>query len=349
MRSIAHVIEIFACCLFTWRVLITVVPAFLLAGALAAFVPRELILRLLGRDTSRLISYPIASVSGVLMPLCSCNVVPIFVGVFRGGAGIGPATAFLYAGPALNIVSLSLVARSIGWNIAAWRAIFVPVIAVCCGLAMEAAFRRRPETLTVAQRPQAEAARPGRVVPLMALLLAATGIGASELPAAATLGALAGIAVALGLLLPRSFDRDELAEWMRETWWLLRMIVPVLVPAVAAIGLVLLWVDIDTVAALVGDDTLPSVALAALFGELVYFPILAEVVFAKAMMQLAMAPGPAMAILLTGTGASLAGALALARCIGWRHSAAIVLFETLFCIAAAFVFGAWLAGPPWAP
>lgn len=349
MGSVSHVIEIFACCLFTWRVLITVVPAFFLAGALTAFVPRELILRAMGRDAPRLISYPIASVSGAVLSLCSCNVVPIFFGVFRGGAGIGPATAFLYAGPALNIVSLSLVARAIGWNIAAWRAIFVPIIAVCCGLVMEALFRRQPESAQMEVHEGETGLRPGRIVPLMALLLAATAIGASELPLRSTLGAVAMIAIALALLLWRRFEADELIDWMRETWWLLRLIVPVLIPAVAAIGLVLLWVDIDTVAMLVGDNTLSSVALAALFGELVYFPILAEVVFAKAMMQYTMAQGPAMAILLTGTGASLAGALALARCIGWRRSGAIVVLETVFAIAAAFIFGLWLAGPPWAP
>ena len=347
MRSIAEVIDVFTCCLFTWRVLITVLPAFLLAGALTAFVPRGLILRYMGRDAGRPVSYSVASISGVLLSLCSCNVVPIFFGIYRGGAGIGPATAFLFAGPALNVVSLFLVARSIGWNIAAWRAVFVPVIAICCGLAMELFFRNHPDK-EIDLREQTRSVNPRRLAPLMGLLLVATTVGASELDLTWTIGALAAIVVALGVILWRCFDRDELAAWMRETWWLLRTILPVLVPAIVAIGLIMMLLDMDTVAMLVGDNSLPSVALAALFGELVYFPILAEVVFAKAMLQLTMAAGPAMAILLTGTGASLAGALALSRCIGWRCSAAIVIFETIFSIGAALIFGLWLAGPQWA-
>lgn len=319
-----------------------VVPAFLLAGAVSAFVPPQLVLRYLGTAARKRVSYSVAAISGIILSLCSCNVVPLFVSIYRTGAGIGPASTFLYAGPAINLVSLVLVFEAIGWRMGLWRAILVPVVGVLCGLTMAALFGHEDQ-----QSPEAAAAQAGvaadtadtvRLGGLFALLTGMVIFGGWETSVAWKAAGMGTMAVATALVVALRFSSDDLRDWGRDTWYLVKTVIPVLVPAVVVIGLAAAWVDMKWIYRHVGDDSLRSVVFADLFGELMYFPILAEVVFAGAMMQLGMASGPAMAILLTGTGASLPGAIIIARFIGWRKAAALVACELVFTIAAAMLF-----------
>ncbi|MGC9317320.1 MAG: permease [Armatimonadota bacterium] len=331
--------DVFTCCLFTWKVLVTVVPAFLLAGAVSAFVPPQLVLRYLGSTARRRVSYSVAAISGIILSLCSCNVVPLFVSIYRTGAGIGPASTFLYAGPAINLVSLVLVFEAIGWQMGLWRAILVPVVGVLCGLTMAALFghedQKAHEAAALHAGPPPDTARLGG---LFALLTAMVIFGAWETSVAWKVAGMGVMAVATAALVALRFSGDDLRDWGRETWYLVKTVIPVLVPAVVVIGLAAAWVDMKWIYRHVGDNSLRSVVFADLFGELMYFPILAEVVFAGAMTKLGMASGPAMAILLTGTGASLPGAIIIARFIGWRKATAFVTCELVFTIAAAMLF-----------
>jgi uncharacterized membrane protein YraQ (UPF0718 family) len=144
------------------HVLLCLVPAFLIAGAIAVFVSGASVMRYLGADAPKPLAYGVASVSGTILAVCSCTVLPLFAGIYRMGAGLGPATAFLYSGPAINVLAIILTARVLGLELGIARGVGAVVFAVVIGLAMHLIFRGE-ETAKAEQQaamPEAEASRP---------------------------------------------------------------------------------------------------------------------------------------------------------------------------------------------
>ena len=99
------------------HVLACLIPAFFIAGAIATFVSQASVLKYFGAQAKKVLSYSVASVSGSILAVCSCTVLPLFAGIYSRGAGIGPATAFLYSGPAINVLAIVLTARILGWQL----------------------------------------------------------------------------------------------------------------------------------------------------------------------------------------------------------------------------------------
>ncbi|MBD3177498.1 MAG: hypothetical protein GF320_20195, partial [Armatimonadia bacterium] len=157
-EALSGVVDVFACCIFTWEIFPIVLPAFLLGGAVAAFVPTAVILKYLGAGAKRSRSYGVAATSGALLSLCSCNIVPLFVSVYRRGAGIGPAFTLLYAGPAINIVAIFFTISVIDVTTGVWRALCVPIIALLTGSLMALLFRREASQRAEEARINASAA-----------------------------------------------------------------------------------------------------------------------------------------------------------------------------------------------
>jgi hypothetical protein len=124
------------------HVILCLLPAFLIAGAIAAFVDKAAILKYLGPKASKPIAYGVGATCGCVLAVCSCTVLPLFAGIYRMGAGIGPATSFLYAGPAINVLAVILTARVLGAEIGLARGIGAVVFSVVIGLAMAAIFER---------------------------------------------------------------------------------------------------------------------------------------------------------------------------------------------------------------
>jgi uncharacterized protein len=123
------------------HVLLCLVPAFFIAGAISVFVSQVAVMKYLGPAAHKLLSYSVASVSGTVLAVCSCTVLPLFAGIYRMGAGIGPATAFLYSGPAINVLAIVLSAKVLGWQIGLARAIGAVAFAYVIGLLMAFTFR----------------------------------------------------------------------------------------------------------------------------------------------------------------------------------------------------------------
>jgi uncharacterized membrane protein YraQ (UPF0718 family) len=117
-------------------------PAFFIAGAISAFVSKGAVMRYLGARARRSVAYAVASVSGSILAVCSCTILPLFAGIYSRGAGLGPATAFLYAGPAINVMAIILTARVLGAEIGVARAVGAVVFSVVIGFIMHLIFRR---------------------------------------------------------------------------------------------------------------------------------------------------------------------------------------------------------------
>ena len=130
------------------HVLLCLVPAFFIAGAIGVFVSQEGVMKYLGPSASRWIAYPVASVSGTVLAVCSCTVLPLFAGIWTRGAGLGPASAFLYSGPAINVLAIILTARILGLEIGIARAVGAVSFSVIIGLLMHFIFRQEEEQRT---------------------------------------------------------------------------------------------------------------------------------------------------------------------------------------------------------
>lgn len=126
------------------HVLFCLVPAFFIAGALGVFLSGPSVMKYLGADAPKPVAYAVGSVSGTLLAVCSCTVLPLFAGIYRMGAGLGPAVAFLYSGPAINALAIILTARVLGWELGLARGVGAVAFSVVIGLLMHLIFRREP-------------------------------------------------------------------------------------------------------------------------------------------------------------------------------------------------------------
>jgi uncharacterized membrane protein YraQ (UPF0718 family) len=157
------------------HVLLCLLPAFFIAGALSALIPKEAITKYLGRDAPKWISYPASALGGFVLAVCSCTIMPLFASIYKKGAGLGPAITFLFVGPAVNILAISFTGVQIGMDIALARIILSIVFGVGIGLLMAWFFRQDDEahnSATNGSRAFAQEAKvPARTWIFFALLL----------------------------------------------------------------------------------------------------------------------------------------------------------------------------------
>jgi hypothetical protein len=144
------------------HVLLCLVPAFFIAGAIAVFVSQGSVMKYLGAKAKKVVAYSVAAVSGTILAVCSCTVLPLFSGIYKMGAGLGPATAFLYSGPAINVLAIALTARILGAQMGIARAVGAITFSVIIGLLMHFIFRKEEQEKAAAQMlmPDEEVTRP---------------------------------------------------------------------------------------------------------------------------------------------------------------------------------------------
>lgn len=157
------------------HVILCLLPAFWIAGAIGAFVSQQSVMRYFGPNAPKLASYGVASVSGTILAVCSCTVLPLFSGIYRMGAGLGPATAFLYSGPAINVLAVILTAKVLGLQLGIARAVGAVVFSLAIGGLMHGLFRHeeRAKAIKLAELPEPPAGRPlGQTAVFFGLMMA---------------------------------------------------------------------------------------------------------------------------------------------------------------------------------
>ncbi|MBN1763161.1 MAG: permease [Methanomicrobia archaeon] len=347
------------------HVMTCLVPAFFIAGAIAALLSKEFVLKYFSASAKKWLSYSVASCSGTILAVCSCTVLPMFAGIYKRGAGIGPATAFLYSGPAINLLAIVLTARVLGLSIGIARAISAVVMAVVIGMSMAALFERGEQTKAEEKRAapaiamigdDTEVQRSGYITVLFfSLLVAILLVGASGLISWVTkLIALALMILGLTVLVIRSYSKDEVRAWGSETWWLTKRIFPLLLVGVFVIGL------IGGIAALYAPSHDPQIAvgelmkpyfgsnsffaclLSSVVGAILYMPTLFEVPIVGNLFGFTtgqMAAGPALSLLLAGPSLSFPCMVIIWRTIGWQKASVYIALVVLISTLVGMVYG----------
>lgn len=340
------------------HVLLCLVPALFIAGAIACFVSQAAVMKYFGPRAHKAVAYSMAAVSGTILAACSCTILPLFSGIYKRGAGLGPATAFLYSGPAINVLAIILTARVLGWELGAARAIGAVVFSVVIGLTMHLIYRKeeaardtqggfvigtddraRPLWKTISYF----AAMIGILVFANWKALDSAGVGAVI---ASLKWPITGVlALALLLMLSRWFAKDELKEWVASTWTFARQILPLLFLGVLVAGLLLgrpghpALIPESWIAGLVGGNSVWANLFASIAGAAMYFATLTEVPILEGLLGAGMGKGPALALLLAGPALSLPNMLVIRAVLGTRKTLVYVGLVVVLSALAGMTYG----------
>lgn len=427
------------------HVLLCLLPAFYIAGAMTALIPKETVTRFLGRNTPQFISYPAAALAGSVLAVCSCTIVPLFAGIYKKGAGLGPAITFLFFAPAANILALIYTGGVIGADLAFARLFLSLAFGIGIGMIMALIFRKEDiahdkatDEMFAARKRMRRAALVFLLI-LIALLLSGTlkvglltntyaqfnlpvsgmdrlqdtlynlvpydasrgeeGVtaqgailigllvliglaawrgferihdgfnawtwialgltGLTLLTAAVGMSPHAGgltvlvngkffgallALVILGVMMKKSLSRDEVRDWLWESWRFVKQIFPLLVVGVFAVGVIRVLIQPEWIEALAGQNTILGNLAGVVFGVFMYFPTLVEVPIAQMFLSLGMHRGPLLAYLMADPELSLQSILIVSTIIGKLKSWTYVAWVGLFSALAGLIYGAWVDG-----
>ena len=342
------------------HVLTCLIPAFFIAGAIAVFVSQAAVLKYFGAQAKKVLAYSVASVSGTILAVCSCTVLPRFASIYTRGAGIGPATAFLYSGPAINVLAITLTAKILGWQLGLARAVGAIFFAVITGLLMAFIFRKDDAARTTGQiyvpdedGKQRTLFQDSLYILTMVLILI---FAAFAKPAAGSTGLWPAIFAAkwyitivlliiLALMLKAWFSKNERVDWVQSTWGFMKQIFPLLGVGVLVAGFMLgrpghpALIPDHYIQSLVGGNSVWANLFASFSGALMYFATLTEVPILQGLLGAGMGKGPALALLLAGPALSLPNMLVIGGVMGVKKTATFCMIIVIMSTIAGMLYG----------
>lgn len=345
------------------HVVLCLVPALFIAGAISCFVSQAAVMKYLGPTARKLVAYSVASVSGTILAVCSCTVLPLFAGIWTRGAGLGPASAFLYSGPAINVLAIILTARVLGWEIGLARAGAAVGFSFIVGLAMHLIYRREERAKAEQAKasggfvlPEGATDRPlWKTASYFAAMVGILVFANWARPAApnalweavfAAKWVITGVLlVALAAMLRLWFTRAELRQWVGSTWFFAKQILPLLFIGVLVSGVLLgrpgqealipnRWIE-----QAVGGNSLGANLFASIAGALMYFATLTEVPILQGLLGSGMGKGPALALLLAGPALSLPSMLVIRLVVGTQRMLVYVALVAVLSTVAGLLYG----------
>jgi len=345
------------------HVLLCLVPAFFIAGAIGVFVSQGAVMKYLGPEAKTFVAYPVAAVSGTILAVCSCTILPLFASIQRRGAGLGPATAFLYSGPAINVLAIILTARILGSELGLARAVGAIMFAVAIGGLMRLIFSAE-EAAHDAEGPIVMPYLESRRAPWQDGLCFAAMIGilvfanwgeprntqavawTAIYSAKWIVTGIFGVVLIGGLIV--WFERDELSFWVDSSWTFAKQILPLLLGGVLVAGFLLggpgetaggiipnAWIE-----QVVGGNSLSANFFAAFVGAFMYFATLTEVPILEGLIRSGMGKGPALALLLAGPAVSLPNMLVIRSVMGTQKTLVFVVLVVVLSTLAGLTYGA---------
>lgn len=330
------------------HVLTCLVPAFLLAGAMVTFVNREVILDLLGEKANKLRSFSLASLGSFFVAACSCTVIPVSSGLYYSGAGIGVAFIVLWVAPAANILAIAYTGSILGGQMVVSRIIAALLMAFVVGIVMTLAFGKEREEVIGAAALEGQRDRrimSGRYAVLLLLILLSLLLpnylvqGGPYIYKVITWAVLTLI---IALYAWKVLSNQEIGEWLRETWWFVKVIFPLLLAGVFLVGIIGKVLPEEWVRAWLGGNGITASFFATMIGAISYFATMTEAPFVDTLMKLGMGKGPALALLLTGPGLSLPNWLAIAKVFGVKKALVYVPTIVVLGTVVGWFFGNFL-------
>ncbi|MFA5156623.1 MAG: permease [Candidatus Omnitrophota bacterium] len=342
------------------HVLLCLVPAFFIAGAISVFVSQASVMKYFGAKANKFLSYSVASVSGTILAVCSCTVLPLFSGIYKRGAGLGPAIAFLYSGPAINVLAIILTARILGWQLGLARAIGAVIFSVVIGLLMHLIFLKEERARHASGDLQFGEVKAGRPLwkdiiyffSMVAILVFANwgkplegDTGIWGIIYAYKWWITGFFSVVLTFTLFRWFKKNELKEWTGATWGFALQILPLLLGGVLVSGFLLGRVGHEGiipsrfVEMLVGGNSLRANFFSSIVATFMYFATLTEVPILQGLIGSGMGKGPALALLLAGPALSLPSMLVIRKVIGTKKTMVYVSLVIIMATISGMIFG----------
>ncbi len=304
-----------------------------------------------------------ASISGSVLAVCSCTVLPLFAGIYTRGAGIGPATAFLYSGPAINVLAIILTAKVLGWQLGLARAIGAILFAVIAGLLMAYIFRKDDANRDKGDifLPEDEKAKPlwqngFYMLTMVLILIFASFAKASESDFqiwqaiySVKWYLTAALLIVLAVMLKAWFVKQELKDWVKSSWDFALQIMPLLLAGVLVAGFLLgrpghpALIPEQYIQALVGGNSFFANFFASIVGALMYFATLTEVPILQGLIGSGMGQGPALALLLAGPALSLPSMITIASVMVVKKTAVYCGIVVVLSTIAGMMYG-WVMG-----
>lgn len=341
------------------HVMLCLVPAFFIAGAIGVFVNQASVMKYFGAKANKFLAYSVASVSGTILAVCSCTVLPIFAGIYQRGAGIGPATAFLYSGPAINVLAIILTARVLGLELGIARAVGAVLFSVIIGVLMHLIFRK--EEMNKQLGPDVvipEEAKGSRSLlknvlyfaVMCAILVFANWSKDESIPLWQSIYNVkwlisGGLGLVLLVILVKWFRRDEMGFWVDSTWGFAKQIFPLLLAGVFVSGLLLgrpghqALIPNEWIEKSVGGNSLWANLFASFAGALMYFATLTEIPILQGLIGSGMGKGPALALLLAGPALSLPSMLVLRSIMGTKKMLVYVGLVVVMATISGMIYG----------
>ncbi len=342
------------------HVVLCLVPAFFIAGAISVFLSQDSVIKYLGPNANKFVSYGVASVSGSILAVCSCTVLPLFSGIYKRGAGLGPATAFLYSGPAINILAIILTGQVLGWELGLARAIGAIIFSIIIGLMMHIIFLK--ENNNKNQNKGFQSVENSNEKPLwknsvyfisMVGILVFANWGK---PASVTNNIWSSIfmikwiitgifVVILIFILIKWFKKNELKEWTISSWGFTKQIMPLLLLGVLVAGIFLGrpgnegLIPSEWIQTLVGGNSIPANFLASIVGAFMYFATLTEVPILEGLIGAGMGKGPALALLLAGPALSLPNMLVIRGVLGTKKTLVFISLVVIMATISGLIYG----------
>jgi uncharacterized membrane protein YraQ (UPF0718 family) len=342
------------------HVLTCLIPAFFIAGAISVFVSQASVLKYFGAEAKKILAYSVASVSGTILAVCSCTVLPLFAGIYSRGAGIGPATAFLYSGPAINVLAITLTAKILGWQLGLARAVGAVIFAILTGLLMAFFFRKDDASRTAGQiyLPDDDSGKRTLMqdslyllVMVLILIFAAFARPSDnssklwQMIFSAKWYITSGLLLTLVFMLKAWFTKDECKTWVEATWGFMKQIFPLLGGGVLIAGFMLgrpghpALIPEHYIQSFLGGNSIWANLTASFAGALMYFATLTEVPILQGLMGSGMGKGPALALLLAGPALSLPNMLVIGSVMGVKKTATFCGIIVIMSTIAGMIYG----------
>ena len=322
------------------HVLTCLVPAMFIAGAISIFVRKAVILKYLGGNSNKILSYSIASISGSILAVCSCTILPLFASIRKRGAGLGPAITFLFSGPAINIAAIFLTFNVLGFSIGLARVISAVGLSLIVGVSMALIFKEKLEGGKLFFEDSTEVSTSPKVLITfffsMVMVLVVNGLSIGLSLKYFLIGLLSLIVAYIAII---KLSRETSKAWLSETWHFAKMLIPILFIGVFVAGFIMPLIPDELIEQIVGKNNIFGNLIASIFGAFMYFSTLTEIPILQALISKGMSPGPALALLLAGPSLSLPNMLVIRKVLGSKRTIVYVLLAILYSTAAGLIFG----------